>query len=47
MNKHKSLILTLIAAAMALAATAQTDPQMGQFYRVKSQYNPAAVGLDD
>ena len=47
MNKYKSLILTLIAAAMALAATAQTDPQMGQFYRVKSQYNPAAVGLDD
>ena len=47
MNRYKSLILILIAATVALAASAQTDPQMGQFYRVKTQYNPAAVGLDD
>ena len=47
MNRYKSLILTLIAATMALAASAQTDPQMGQLYRVKTQYNPAAVGMDD
>ena len=37
----------MIAAAMALCTSAQTDTQMGQFYRVKTQYNPAAVGLDD
>lgn len=45
--RHHRLILSLILLAFGCLAFAQTDPQMGQFYRLKPQFNPAAIGLED
>lgn len=43
----KKILSLVIVLATALAATAQNDAQLSQYYEVPNLYNPAAVGLTD
>lgn len=40
-------ILLLLTLSAALAASAQTDVQLSQYFEVPSVYNPAAIGVSD
>lgn len=47
MLRRLQIILIIAISFCYFGANAQTDPQMAQFFRLKSQYNPAAIGLED
>ena len=47
-NRIKRLVLSLVGiVACVLAASAQTDPNLAQYYEVPSFYNPSATGTTD
>jgi len=41
------LLALLVPAAVCLAASAQTDAQLSQYYELPNFYNPAATGTTD